>query len=206
MSLLLATGNKGKLAEFRSLLANTTMVDATVYSPGDLSLEHLQVEETGTTFYENALLKAQAYVAASRRICVADDSGLEVDALGGRPGVHSARYGGQALDDSGRCRHLLAELGQLPPEARTARFRCCLVAAAPDGRVGTVAGVCGGRILDCPVGEGGFGYDPVFLVREYGRSMADLSRAEKDAISHRGRALRALVPILAETFPELLSN
>jgi len=201
VSLLVATGNKGKLAEFRSLLAGVS-----VCSPGEIGLGNLQVEETGSTFYENALLKAQAYARVSGVICIADDSGLEVDALNGRPGVQSARYGGAGLDDSGRYRHLLAELQELPPDARTASFRCCLVAAASDGRVATAEGSCEGRILSRPAGAGGFGYDPVFLVPAYGRSMAALSRAEKTAISHRGCAFRALVPILTEIFPALLSS
>ncbi|MDA0335405.1 MAG: RdgB/HAM1 family non-canonical purine NTP pyrophosphatase [bacterium] len=201
MSLLVATGNKGKLHEFRSLLTGLR-----IRTPDDVRLGNLYVEETGDTFYDNALLKAKAYATASGLLSVADDSGLEVDALGGRPGVQSARYGGRELDDSGRYRHLLAELIDVPPEARTARFRCCLVVFSPDGRLVTAEGTCEGRILMRPSGEGGFGYDPVFLVPAYGRSMAALSRSEKSAISHRGRALRSLLPVLTETFPALLSN
>ena len=201
MSLLVATGNKGKLAEFRALLAGVS-----ICSPGDIGLGNLQVAETGSTFHENALLKARAYADVSGLISIADDSGLEVDALDGRPGVQSARYGDPELDDSGRYRHLLAEMHGVPSAARSARFRCCLVVVAPDGRLATAAGCCEGRILADPVGAGGFGYDPVFLVAEYGRSMAALSRAEKSAISHRGCAFRALLPILTETFPALLSS
>ncbi len=197
--LLVATGNAGKLSEFRALLAHIM-----IRSPSDVGLEDLLVEETGDTFYDNALLKARAYAMASGLISVGDDSGLEVDAIDDRPGVLSARYGGPDLDDAGRYRHLLDELTGVPAAARGARFRCCLVVAAPDGNTATTDGVCEGRILDEPTGRGGFGYDPVFFVPEYGRSMAALSRAEKGAVSHRGRALRALLPILQQKFPALL--
>jgi XTP/dITP diphosphohydrolase len=195
---LVATGNLGKLAEFRGLLE-----DIRILSPRDAGLD-LNVEETGSTFYDNALLKAQAYASASGMISVADDSGLEVDALEGRPGVRSARYGGAGLDDTARCQHLLDELVGVPMARRTARFRCCLVVAAADERTVSTTGSCEGHILDEPEGEGGFGYDPVFYVPAYGRSMATLSPAQKGAVSHRGRALRALVPLLQETFPSLL--
>jgi XTP/dITP diphosphohydrolase len=197
--LLVATGNAGKLAEFRLLLAGTE-----IRSPGDVGLGELDVEESGQTFHDNALLKARAHCGASGMTSVADDSGLEVDALDGRPGVRSARYGGPDLDDAGRCRRLLEELRDLPDAARTARFRCCLIICSPDGRSASVEGTCEGRILHEPAGEAGFGYDPIFHAPEYGRSMASLSRAEKGAISHRGGALRALVPILRRDFPELM--
>lgn len=199
MPLLVATGNAGKLAEFRALLAHMA-----IRSPGEVGLEDLRVEETGSTFHDNALLKARAYAAASGLISVSDDSGLEVDAIDGRPGVQSARYGGADLDDAGRCRRLLDELTGVPTAARSARFRCCLVVVAPDGRTACADGVCEGRILHEPAGQGGFGYDPVFFVPAYGRSMAALSRAEKGAVSHRGQALRALLPILQQAFPTLL--
>ncbi len=198
MPLLVATGNLGKLAEFRALLE-----DIPILSPRDAGLD-LHVAETGTTFYDNALLKAQAHASASGMISVADDSGLEVDALDGRPGVRSARYGGAGLDEAGRYQHLLDELAGVPTALRTARFHCCLVVADADGRTATTAGSCEGRILGEAEGDGGFGYDPVFFVPAYGRGMATLSRAEKGAVSHRGRALRALRPVLLETFPNLL--
>ena len=196
MPLLVATGNQGKLAEFRRLLAGIEIL-----SPEQAGVADLDVEETGATFRDNARLTARAFAAASGQPCVADDSGLEVDALGGRPGVRSARYGGPGLDDAGRSRHLLAELQGVT--RRDARFRCCLCVVDVGGRQAEAEGACAGRILMAPVGAGGFGYDPVFLCLEYGRSMAQLSDAEKNAISHRGRALRSLLPRLREVFPEL---
>lgn len=195
----MATGNAGKLADFRGLLPGLE-----IQSPADAGLAGFEVEETGSSFYQNAMLKARAYSAASGMISVADDSGLEVDAIGGRPGVFSARYGGPGLDDAGRYRHLLEELSDIPASDRGARFKCCLVVVAPDDRSVTSEGVCEGRILEHPSGENGFGYDPVFLAPVYGRSMASLSKAEKGAISHRGQALRALVPILRAHFPTLI--
>lgn len=197
--MLVATGNAGKLAEFRTLLQGFT-----VRSPSDVGLADLQVAETGATFLDNALLKARGFCEASGQITLADDSGLEVDALDGAPGVLSARFGGAALDDTGRCAHLLKSLEDASPTDRTARFRCCLVALAPDGRQVSSEGTCEGRILDAPFGKGGFGYDPVFFCPRFGRSMAALSPAEKSSISHRGSALRSLLPLLVETFPELL--
>lgn len=196
--LLVATGNPGKLAEFRRLLRGIEAV-----SPAERGLEELRVAETGTTFHDNALLKARAFAAASGCVSLADDSGLEVDALGGAPGVTSARYGGEGLDDRGRCRLLLKALAGVPRPERGARFRCCLAAAAPDGRLASAEGVCEGRILEAPAGGGGFGYDPVFFSREAGRGMAELTPGEKGAVSHRGRALRAIRPLLLERFPEI---
>lgn len=198
MRLLVATGNPGKLSEFRRLLDGIP-----VCSPLDMGLADLSVNENGDTFHDNALLKARAFAEASGCVSLADDSGLEVDALGGRPGVQSARYGGPDLDDGGRCQRLLSALAGVPQPERGARFVCCLVAAAPDGRCADATGTCEGRILERSVGTGGFGYDPVFYVPECGRGMAELSADEKGAISHRGRALRAIRPRLLATFPEL---
>ncbi len=196
--MLVATGNTGKLAEFRALLRGFE-----VQSPADVDLANLQVDESGSTFAANAHLKAQAFVAASGKITIADDSGLEIDALDGAPGILSARYGGAGLDDEDRCNLVLQRLLGVAPTGRMARFRCCLIVLAPDGREATAEGVCEGNILTAAAGSGGFGYDPIFLTREYGRSMAALTPAEKAAISHRGKALRALLPRLSATFPEL---
>ena len=198
---LIATGNPGKLAEFRRLLRGIRTV-----SPAERGLEGLKVAETGSTFHDNALLKARAFAEASGHVSLADDSGLEVDALGGAPGVTSARYGGEGLDDAVRCRLLLRVLAGVPRPERGARFRCCRVAAAPAGRTATAEGVCEGRILEAPVGRGGFGYDPVFHSLEAGRGMAELSADEKGAISHRGRALGAIRPLLLERFPEIAAR
>lgn len=198
MPLLVATHNAGKLREFQALLAPLELVSAATATPG------LTVKETGRTFAENAALKARAFAQASGLITLADDSGLEVDALGGAPGVLSARYGGPHLDDQGRCRLLLEALRPFPePARRGARFRCCLVAWAPDGRHCQAEGACEGLIAHNPAGEEGFGYDPLFFVPEHHQTMAQLAPQVKNEFSHRARALRALRPLLLQTFPEL---
>jgi XTP/dITP diphosphohydrolase len=196
--LLVATHNAGKLREFQALLAPLELVSAAALAPD------LKVEETGHTFAENAALKARAFAQASGLIALADDSGLEVDALGGAPGVLSARYGGPQLDDQGRCQRLLEALQPFPePQQRTARFRCCLVAWAPDGRHCQAEGACEGIIAQSPAGEQGFGYDPLFLVPAHQQTMAQLPPQLKNQLSHRARALHALHPLLLQTFPEL---
>ena len=198
MALLLASNNAGKLREVRALLA-----DIKVVAPAVLGLE-LDVEESGQTFAANAQLKARAYAAASGQIALADDSGLEVDALGGAPGIYSARYGGPDLDDAGRCQLLLTELAPYPePAQRRARFRCVLCAVSPDGRQCQTEGTCEGLIAPAPVGTNGFGYDPVFFVPAYGKTMAQLDPQVKNRLSHRAEALAAMRPLLASTFPEL---
>jgi len=198
MTLLVATNNPGKLREFRALLEPISIA-----APRDMGLE-LEVAETGRTFAENAALKARAFAAAADRIALADDSGLEVDALDGAPGVYSARYGDPQLDDRGRCRLLLDQLRPFADQARrSARFRCCIVATAPDGRTCQATGTCEGFIASAPAGEGGFGYDPLFFVPEYGRTMAQLAPAVKNRISHRALALEAIRPLLLGAFPEL---
>jgi XTP/dITP diphosphohydrolase len=145
-------------------------------------------EETGSTYRENALLKARVAACLTGELALGDDSGLEVDALGGRPGVHSARFGGPGLDDAGRWRLLLEALAAIPPPQRTARFRCVIAIAGPEGAEEVVEGVVEGTILASPRGTGGFGYDPVFLVPALGRTLAELTPAEKSRVSHRGRA------------------
>ena len=198
MSLLLATNNRGKLAEFERLLAPIHLS-----TPDEIGLQ-LTIIENGKTFADNAALKAQAFADAAGSIALADDSGLEVDGLGGAPGVLSARYGGEGLDDAGRYRLLLRNLNATPRrEDRTARFRCCLVAVAPDGRSCSAEGCCEGFIADTAVGDKGFGYDPVFYLPEYDCTIAELEPADKDSVSHRARALEALLPVLKATFPEL---
>ena len=198
--LLVATSNRGKLREFRSLLP-----DIDILAPDEIDLD-LQVEESGSTFAANARLKARAFAAASGLVSIADDSGLEVDALNGEPGVHSARYGVEELDDRGRCRLLLDRLADTPSQdERTARFRCVLVAAAPDGRECQAEGTCEGLIHSRLAGEGGFGYDPIFFVPDLGRTMAQVPATVKNRISHRCQAIRAIRPCLASVFAELLS-
>ena len=196
MPLLVATNNPGKLKEFRALLEQVDLV-----SPGDLGLE-LEVEENGGSFAANAGLKARAFAAAAGLVALADDSGLEVDALGGAPGVHSARYGGPGLNDRDRCRLLLEQLGEAGG-GRQARFRCCLAAAAPGGRSCRAEGLCPGSIALAPAGTGGFGYDPIFFLPQYHKTMAEVPAALKNRISHRARALRAIAPLLLPAFPEL---
>ena len=198
MALLLASNNAGKLREVRALLA-----DLRVVSPADLGIG-LDVEEAGQTFAANAALKARAHAAASGYIALADDSGLEVDALGGTPGVRSARYGAPNLDDEGRYLHLLSELQSYPePSQRIARFRCAISAISPDGRQCRAEGTCEGLIAQSPTGSNGFGYDPVFFVPNHNATMAQLDAATKNSLSHRGQALAAVIPLLKSTFPEL---
>ncbi len=154
-------------------------------------------EETAPTYRDNALDKARAAVRLTGARALADDSGLEVDALGGAPGVGSARYGGPGLDDAARCARLLAALRGVPPERRTARFRCVLALVEPGGAEHVVEGVVEGRIAEAPRGEGGFGYDPIFYYPPLGRTFAELGPADKAAVSHRARAARAIRRLLA---------
>ena len=190
---VLATHNPGKLREMGDILRG---LGVEVVSPADVGC-HVEVEETGTTFAENAMLKAKAVCAASGLPAIADDSGLCVDALGGAPGVYSARYGGEGLDDAGRYRLLLSNLRGQP--TRAAHFACAIACAFPNGDTLTAEGRCDGAIAYAPMGEGGFGYDPVFLVPEKAKTFGQLTAEEKSAISHRGRALQAFAAKL-ETY------
>lgn len=185
--LLVATTNPGKLAEVRAFLAPLGL---DVRGPRELGMR-FEVEETGTTFSENALLKARALHALAGGLVLADDSGLEVDALGGEPGVRSARYGGPGLTDAGRCRLLLDRLRDVPEARRTARFVCCIALVDSDGEDMLFTGTVDGVITREPRGHGGFGYDSVFLYPPEGRTFAQLDSGGKAAISHRGRALAA---------------
>jgi len=192
MKLLIATRNDGKKAEYASLLHG---LEVTLASLADLCIDDI-VEETGTTYADNALLKARAYADISGLATLADDSGLEVDALDGAPGVYSARYGGEGLDDEARYRLLLQALEGVPEKARTARFRCVIALVWPDGREDVVEGTCEGRIAREPHGKNGFGYDPVFYVLKEGCCMAELPQEVKNRISHRARAAEAIRDIL----------
>jgi len=196
--LVLASLNPGKLVELRVLL-EATGLDLEVAGPADLGLD-LDVEETGDAFEANAVLKARAWAAAAGLPALADDSGLEVDALGGAPGIRSARW--VPGSDEARVAALLDRLSGVPDAARTARYRAVVALARPGtAEVATSAGTVEGRIARAPRGRGGFGYDPVFLVEDGGhqgdRTMAELSAAEKDRISHRARALLGLRAALA---------
>ena len=192
--LLLATNNPGKVREFRRLLADSGF---DVVTPAEVGVS-LDVAETGTSYAENAALKARAFAAAGGCLALADDSGIEVDALGGGPGMFSARYGGPELDDPGRTAMLLRELGGVAAEHRTARYRAVVALAWPGAAdVRLFEGVQEGSIGTATRGERGFGYDPVFLVDGV-RTQAELPDEEKDAISHRGRAVRLAVAWLRE--------
>lgn len=192
--IVVATRNKGKVAELADLLRDLDVAWLSLDEAGVA----LEVEETGATFEENAVLKATTCVAATGLLTLADDSGLEVDALGGRPGVHTARYGGAGLTSVQRYERLLQELAGVPWERRTARFCCMIALAGPDGLIGTAAGICEGRIAWEPAGSGGFGYDPVFYLPDQGLTMAQLPAEAKHKISHRGRAVAAIAPLLRQ--------
>ena len=192
--LLLGSANQGKLRELRTILDGLPVVLVGLAEAG--LGEPPEVEETGDTFLENALLKARAYAAWSGLAAVADDSGLEVDALGGAPGVRSARYAGQGAGDQANLDKLLAALAGVPPGRRTARFRCAAVLHDPERGTWDAEAAWEGRVLEAPRGSGGFGYDPVFLPDGWDRTSAEVDQATKDAASHRGKAFRALRPAI----------
>jgi XTP/dITP diphosphohydrolase len=192
--LLLASANQGKLRELRTILDGLP-VELVGLAEAGLG-EPPEVEETGETFLENALLKGRAYAAWSGLAAVADDSGLEVDALGGAPGVRSARYAGPGAGDQANLHKLLAALAGVPPERRTARFRCAAVLVDPAVGEWHAEAAWEGRVLEAPRGGGGFGYDPVFLPDGWEQTSAEVDQATKDAASHRGKAFRALRPAI----------
>ena len=194
IKLLVATNNPGKVREYEALLKGLPL---TLTYPAQEGID-IEVEETGSTFAENARLKATAYARASGLLTLADDSGLEVDALGGEPGTRSARYAGQGASDEDRYRLLLSKLEGVPWERRSARFRCVIALARPQGEVRTAEGTCEGVIAFEPKGEHGFGYDPVFYMQEHGRTMAELEPEIKNRISHRARAAEGARRILQE--------
>ena len=184
MKFVLATHNPNKIREMGAILGQ---FGVEVVSPKDLGIT-VDVEETGSTFAENAMLKAKAICKAADLPAIADDSGLCVDALNGAPGVYSARYGGEGLDDRGRYMLLLSSLRGAP--TRAAHFACAVACAFPNGDTLTAEGRCDGSIAYAPLGEGGFGYDPVFLLPGTGKTFGQLTQEEKSAVSHRGRALK----------------
>jgi XTP/dITP diphosphohydrolase len=190
--LLVATGNPGKLKEFAGMLAG---VPFELVSLADAGID-ADVPETGVTFEENAALKATAYAAMSGMITLADDSGLEVKALGGEPGVRSARYAGEGASEVERMALLLQNLENVPESERQARYRCVIALARPDQAPAFFSGECRGRITESPRGGHGFGYDPVFLLPEFGRTMAELNVDEKARVSHRGMAAQGAVKAL----------
>lgn len=186
--IIIATKNKGKTKEFQQMFAKRGYQVLTLLDFPELA----DVEETGTTFEENAILKAETISKQLDKIVIADDSGLVIDALDGRPGVYSARYAGEAKSDEANNDKVLAELANVPEENRTARFYCALAIAAPGKPTKIVSGTVEGRILHERVGTNGFGYDPIFFSIEANRGMAELSSEEKNQISHRGKALKNL--------------
>ena len=199
MHFVLATFNRDKLRELSALLGLPGVtLTALCDEPGATA-----PAETGGTLRENALLKARAALALTGKPAIADDTGLEVDALGGRPGIHAARVAGPGATYAGNVAKLLGELRGVEAERRSARFRCACVACLPDGRELAGEGVLEGRISLAPRGENGFGYDPVFEIAGLGRTMAELSEEEKNALSHRSRAVRALAAQLAAAVPGL---
>ena len=192
MTFVLASNNRKKLVEMREILSELGVEVISLAEAG----VHASPEETGATFAENALIKADAACSATGMPSVADDSGLVVDALGGAPGVYSARYGGEGLSDTDR--YLLLLKNMEDKEQRGAAFVSSIACRFPDGTLITSEGTCPGEILRAPAGDRGFGYDPVFFLPELGRSMAQLTAEEKNAVSHRGQALRVFAEKLRE--------
>jgi XTP/dITP diphosphohydrolase len=198
--LLVATMNPGKIREIAQALDASGIEVFGLDHLGDVE----DVEETGQTFEANARLKAEAYSLLTELPVLADDSGIEVDALGGDPGVRSARWGGPGLDDAGRCRLLLERIAEVAePEKRGAQFRCVLALAAGGETLATFEGVVDGRLLTEPLGENGFGYDPIFFHPASGCTTAQLSTADKQRISHRGLAIEAFLEAIRAGDPRL---
>ncbi len=198
--LLIATTNPHKIAEFRAILDGLPYQLVSLRDVPPVA----EVDETGSTFAENAVLKAVGYARATGLLALADDSGLEIDALGGEPGVYSSRWAGPDVTYPERFRIMLMRLSGVPAERRAARYRCAIAVAGPGavGLRGGVEGVLEGRIANEPRGTGGFGYDPLFFVPELGRTVGELSAAQKHAISHRARAAAAARDLLISLAPE----
>jgi len=196
-ALLLATTNRHKLEEYYTIFSDLPL---TLQSLREIHID-MDVEETGQTFAENAQLKALAYARASGMLSLADDSGLEIDALGGAPGVLSARFAGRDTPYEERFRLLIGQLRGLTGEQRRARFRCAIALAEPGGYCRVVEGTIEGVVAESPRGTGGFGYDPIFLLPELGRTFAELTTEQKNRISHRGRAAQ-FARVLLEYWPD----
>ena len=190
--LVFATGNMNKLREIKEILADMDVEILTMKEAG----VDIDIVEDGKTFEENALIKARAVCKASGELSLADDSGLEIDYLGGEPGIYSARYMGEDTSYDIKINNLISRLEGVPDEERTARFVCAMAAVFPDGTEKTFVRTMEGRIGYEIAGENGFGYDPIFMLPEYGKTSAEISPEEKNAISHRGKALRALAEYL----------
>ncbi|MCR2820597.1 XTP/dITP diphosphatase [Lederbergia panacisoli] len=193
---LIATKNRGKAREFEALFS---AFDVEILTLLDLN-DSPDVDETGSTFEENATIKAEAISNMTGKIVIADDSGLVIDELDGRPGIFSARYAGEDKNDEANIDKVLFEMKDVPEEKRTARFYCALAIAGPYIKTIVVNGKCEGMILNERQGENGFGYDPIFYVVDAGKSMAEMSSNEKNKISHRAEALNNLKPLIKELF------
>lgn len=191
--LIVATGNEGKMVEFRQILGDT---DREFASLKDMGLQDIEIVEDGTTFEENAIIKAKAIMEVTGEMVLADDSGLEVDYLDKAPGIYSARYLGEDTPYTVKNNHIISLLEGAPEEKRSARFVCVIACAFPDGRVLTSRGTVEGQIGYEEKGENGFGYDPIFYVPEFGCTTAELSPEDKNKISHRGKALRHMHEML----------
>ena len=194
--LLLATNNQGKARELKLLLRELPLE---LVLPRELGIT-TDVDEVGESLEENATLKATELAAQSQLLALADDSGLEVDALGGEPGRLSARYAGEGASDEDRVKYLLTKLEGVPQEKRTARFRCVIAIATPEGEVELCSGECRGFITFEPRGTLGFGYDPIFYLPGLGKTMAELPLAEKNQVSHRGRAAREAIKLIRRKY------
>ncbi len=194
MRIIFATGNEGKMREIRMILADLGLEILSMKEAGLAA----DIEENGATFGENALIKARGIAALCQDIVLADDSGLEIDALNKEPGVYSARYMGENTSYHIKNRNLIERLEGVPEEQRTARFVCAIAAVLPDGRVLETKAAMEGRIGYEERGENGFGYDPIFMLPEYGKSTAELTPEEKNKLSHRGKALRFMKEKLKE--------
>ena len=196
--IVLATTNQGKAKEFAVLLQGLSVEIETLKDYPEIG----DIVEDGQTFKENALIKARTVAKATGKLAVADDSGLMVDALDGAPGIYSARFAGEDKNDAKNTAKLLALLQDTPQEARGAQFCCAIAIVLPDGREYTTEGICRGEIAFAPAGDGGFGYDPVFLVPQWGKTFAELTMSEKNAISHRGKTNAQALVILRELIEE----
>jgi XTP/dITP diphosphohydrolase len=193
-TIVIATNNLGKVKDFETLFKPLHIQVKSLHDFPELE----DVEETGETFEENAILKAESISKQLNEMVVADDSGLMVDALSGRPGVYSARYAGPEKDDKKNYEKLLKELDGVEEKKRTARFYCALALAVPGEETTFVNGTCEGKVSQAPIGENGFGYDPVFYIEEKKKMMAQLTREEKSEISHRSKALQKLMKVLEQ--------
>lgn len=194
--IVFATGNQGKMREIRQIMAD---MDVSILSMKEAGI-CVEIEENGTTFEENALIKARSIAKVTNAVVLADDSGLEIDYLDKAPGVLSARYLGEETSYNIKNQHILGLLKDVPDEKRSARFVCAIAAILPDGREFTTQATIEGQIAYAPAGENGFGYDPIFYVPQFEKTTAQLSADEKNAISHRGKALAMMKEVLKKEF------